>query len=58
MLQSFYGRGDPSVGDIVKYDEQVGQAVKRLGKAIATLTIGDGGQGGDVGPATETRQML
>lgn len=45
MLQSYYGRDDPSVGAMVQYDEQVRQEVRRLGKAIATLTIGDGGEG-------------
>lgn len=45
MLQSWYGRGDPSVGDMVKYDGQVSQEVKRLGRSLATLEIGDGGQG-------------
>ncbi len=52
MLQSWYGRGDPNVGDMVKYDEQVGQEVKRLGGSLATLEIGHGGQGrGDREPA-------
>lgn len=45
MLQSWYGRGDPAVGDMVKYDEQVSQEVKRLGRSLATLEIGDGEQG-------------
>lgn len=41
MLQSYYGRDDPSVGAIVKYDEQVRQAMKRLSPTIASLTIGE-----------------
>lgn len=45
MLQSYYGRNDPSVGAMVKYDEQVRQEVKRLGEILATLTIGGVGQG-------------
>jgi type IV secretion system protein VirB1 len=45
MLQSYYGRDDPSVGAMVQYDEQVREEVKRLGKTLATLVIGDGGQG-------------
>lgn len=45
MLQSYYGRDDPSVGAMIQYDEQVRQEVKRLGKTLATLTISDGGQG-------------
>ncbi|MET3523942.1 type IV secretion system protein VirB1 [Mesorhizobium abyssinicae] len=52
MLQSWYGRGDPTVGDMVKYDEQVSQEVKRIGGSLATLEIEDGGQGrGDSEPA-------
>lgn len=45
MLQSYYGRDDPSVGAMVQYDEQVRHKVKRLGKTLATLMIGDGEQG-------------
>ncbi|MBW9064621.1 type IV secretion system protein VirB1 [Rhizobium herbae] len=45
MLQSWYGRDDPSVGAMVKYDEQVRQEVKRLRKTLAMLTIEDGGEG-------------
>lgn len=45
MLQSYYGRDDPSVGVMVKYDEQVRQEVKRLTKTLATLTIDDGEEG-------------
>ncbi|RVG67465.1 lytic transglycosylase domain-containing protein [Sinorhizobium meliloti] len=44
MLQSYYGRDDPSVGAMVQYDEQVREEVKRLGKTLATLIIGDGSQ--------------
>lgn len=44
MLQSYYGRDDPSVGAMVQYDQQVRQEVKRLGKSLAALMIGDGGQ--------------
>ncbi|RCS22843.1 type IV secretion system protein VirB1 [Phyllobacterium salinisoli] len=44
MLQSYHGR-DPSVGAMVKYDAQVRREIKRLGQTLATLTIGDGGQG-------------
>ncbi|AEG57425.1 lytic transglycosylase domain-containing protein [Sinorhizobium meliloti] len=45
MLQSYYGRDDPSVGAMVQYDQQVRQEVKRLGKSLAALMIGDGEQG-------------
>ncbi|MDW9736863.1 transglycosylase SLT domain-containing protein [Sinorhizobium meliloti] len=44
MLQSYYGRDDPSVGAMVQYDQLVRQEVKRLGKSLAALMIGDGGQ--------------
>ncbi|WP_416799142.1 lytic transglycosylase domain-containing protein [Ciceribacter azotifigens] len=46
MLQSYYGRGNPSVGSLVHYDDQVEEEVNRLGRALATVMIGDGGQGG------------
>jgi type IV secretion system protein VirB1 len=41
MLQSFYGRDDPSVGAMVNYDNQVQRAIDRLKPTIATLMIGD-----------------
>jgi len=41
MLQSFYGRDDPSVGAMVNYDDQVRRAIDRLKPTIATLMIGD-----------------
>lgn len=52
MLQSYYGRNDPSVGAMVKYDEQVRKEAKRLGKTLATLTIDDGEEGGEPVEAT------
>lgn len=52
MLQSYYGRDDPSVGAMVQYDEQVRQEVKRLGKTLARLTISDGRQRRGVTEAT------
>ena len=45
MLQSYYGRDDPSVGAMVKYDDRVRREIKRLGPIIARLTIGDTGEG-------------
>ncbi|PRA47494.1 transglycosylase SLT domain-containing protein [Brucella pituitosa] len=39
MLQSFYGRGDPSIGAMVKYDSQVRRETQRLKPTIAKLTI-------------------
>ncbi|WP_369984056.1 lytic transglycosylase domain-containing protein [Sinorhizobium fredii] len=52
MLQSYYDRNDPSVSAMVKYDEQVRMEAKRLGKAVATLTIDDGEEGGEPVEAT------
>lgn len=40
MLQSYYGRDDPSLGAMVKYDEQVRRETKRLSPMLASLTIG------------------
>lgn len=45
MLQSYYGRDDPSVGAMIRYDDQVRREVARLSKTLATLTIEDGGEG-------------
>ncbi len=54
MLQSYYGRNDPSVGAMVRYDEQVREEVRRLGKTLATVTISDGGLGRVVNEAPPT----
>ena len=40
MLQSYYGRDDPSVGAMVKYDEQVRRETKRLSEKLASVTVG------------------
>lgn len=45
MLQSYYGRDDPSVGAMVSYDDQVRREIKRLGPTIARVTIGHTGEG-------------
>jgi len=47
MLQSFYGRGNPSIGAMVKYDTQVQHETQRLKPTIAKLTIGDPKDGHD-----------
>ncbi len=39
MLQSYYGRDDPSVGNMVRYDEQVRQEMVRLFPRLASLSI-------------------
>ncbi|MBB2695365.1 UNVERIFIED_ORG: type IV secretion system protein VirB1 [Rhizobium esperanzae] len=41
MLQSYYGRDDPSLGAMVKYDRQVRQEAKRLSPMLDSLTIGE-----------------
>lgn len=45
MLQSYYGRGDPSVGAMVNYGDQVRREIERLGPTMARLRIGDTGEG-------------
>jgi len=47
MLQSFYGRGDASIGAMVKYDSQVQREIQRLKPTIAKLTVGDRQDGRD-----------
>ncbi|KAB2694616.1 lytic transglycosylase domain-containing protein [Ochrobactrum sp. Kaboul] len=47
MLQSFYGRGDASIGAMVKYDSQVLREIQRLKPTIAKLTVGDRQDGRD-----------
>jgi type IV secretion system protein VirB1 len=44
MLQSYYGRNDPSVGAMVQYNDQVREEVRRIGRTLATLVISDGGR--------------
>ncbi|MBY5405957.1 lytic transglycosylase domain-containing protein [Rhizobium leguminosarum] len=41
MLQSYYGRNDPSVGEMVKYDEQVRHEMVRLSSSLASVAIGE-----------------
>jgi type IV secretion system protein VirB1 len=48
MLQSYYGRDDPSVGAMVNYDDQVRREIKRLGPTMARVTIGGTGREEDV----------
>ncbi len=40
MLQSYYGRSDPSVGKMAQYDDQVQSEAKRLSKTLSTIAIG------------------
>jgi type IV secretion system protein VirB1 len=39
MLQSYYGRDDPSVGAMVKYDEQIRRETTRLSETLASVTV-------------------
>lgn len=56
MLQSYYGRDDPSVGAMVSYDDQVRREIKRLGPTMAKLTITDTGEGRETDVPTEIPQ--
>lgn len=47
MLESFYGRGDASIGAMVQYDNQVLREIQRLKPTIAKLTVGDRQDGRD-----------
>jgi type IV secretion system protein VirB1 len=55
MLQSYYGRDDPTVGAMVKYDEQVRREAKRLSPKLASLTVA--GPDDQAGPADEPRDQ-
>ncbi|AYM66073.1 lytic transglycosylase domain-containing protein [Agrobacterium fabrum] len=44
VLQSCYGRDDPSVGGMVNYGGQVRREIERLGPTMARLSIGDTGK--------------
>ncbi|MBA8840608.1 lytic transglycosylase domain-containing protein [Ochrobactrum sp. RH2CCR150] len=39
MLQSYYGRDDPSIGEMVRYDEQVRDEAKRLSPRLKSLVL-------------------
>ncbi|MFJ1311346.1 lytic transglycosylase domain-containing protein [Agrobacterium sp. P15N1-A] len=56
MLQSYYGRDDPSVGAMVSYDDQVHREIKRLDPTMAKLTISDTGEVTATGVPTEVPQ--
>jgi type IV secretion system protein VirB1 len=56
MLQSYYGRDDPSVGAMVSYDDQVNREIKRLGPTMARLTISDTGEGRGTGVPIDVPQ--
>jgi type IV secretion system protein VirB1 len=50
MLQSYYGRDDPTVGAMVNYDHQVRREIERLKPTMARIIVGGTGEGreGDV----------
>lgn len=56
MLQSYYGRDDPSLGAMVRYDEQVRQEAKRLSPMLASLVIGE--PDGWTGPGEPTQDQV
>ncbi len=41
MLQSYYGRSDPSVGKMAQYDDQVQSEARRLSQTLSAITIGE-----------------
>jgi type IV secretion system protein VirB1 len=51
MLQSYYGRDDPTVGAMVKYDEQVRREAKRLSPKLASVIVA--GPDDQAAPASE-----
>jgi type IV secretion system protein VirB1 len=53
MLQSYYGRNDPSTEAMTNYDRQVAKEAERLSKTLSTLTIGEGGDA-SLPPDTQT----
>jgi len=56
MLQSYYGRDDPTVGAMVKYDEQVRKEAKRLSKTLTSVIIA--GTDAEDAPAGRTREQM
>lgn len=58
MLQSFYGRGDPSIGALVKYDSQVRREIQQLKPTIAKLTVGVSQYGRDQMQAAVTPNIV
>ncbi|EJJ26217.1 lytic transglycosylase domain-containing protein [Rhizobium sp. CF142] len=56
MLQSYYGRDDPTVGAMVRYDEQVRREAKRLSQTLASLNIAEPDE--DIVHAGQPRDQL
>jgi type IV secretion system protein VirB1 len=55
MLQSYFGRDDPTVSAMVKYDEQVRREARRLLPKLASLTVA--GPDDKSAPADEPRNQ-
>ncbi|MBY5435647.1 lytic transglycosylase domain-containing protein [Rhizobium leguminosarum] len=58
MLQSYYGRNDPSVGEMVKYDEQVRQEMVRLPSNLASVAIAEPREEAPVAEPADRRETL
>ncbi|CAN7751009.1 transglycosylase SLT domain-containing protein [Rhizobium leguminosarum] len=58
MLQSYYGRADPSVGRMVKYDEQVRQEMVRLPSNLASVAIAEPREEAPVAEPADRRETL
>ncbi|NTF50327.1 type IV secretion system protein VirB1 [Rhizobium rhizogenes] len=44
MLQSYYGRSDPSIGKMARYEYQVHSEAKRLSRTLSAIAIGPAGR--------------
>lgn len=58
MLQSFYGRGDLSVGAIAQFDRQVEREIQRLKPTMTKLTLGNPVSGQSEKPAAATPDIV
>ncbi|MBB3163152.1 type IV secretion system protein VirB1 [Rhizobium laguerreae] len=56
MLQSYHGRNDPSVGQMVRYDEQVRKEMVRLSSNLASVAIGEPREESPPDESAERRQ--
>lgn len=54
MLQSYYGRSDPSVGKMAQYDDQIQSEARRLSKTLSTIAIGQSVGRPTGGPESQT----
>ncbi|ANP89240.1 lytic transglycosylase domain-containing protein [Rhizobium leguminosarum] len=56
MLQSYYGWNDPSVGQMVRYDEQVRKEMVRLSSNLASVAIGEPREEAPLDERSDSRQ--